>query len=33
MIKNQINVFVQKTMGLLLQTLILNNIPTSEKQG
>ena len=33
MIKNQINVFVQKTMGMLLQTLILNNIPTSEKQG
>ena len=33
MIKNQINVFVQKAMGMLLQTLILNNIPTSEKQG
>ena len=33
MIKNQINVFVQKSMGMLLQTLILNNIPTSEKQG
>ena len=33
MIKNQINVFVKKTMGMLLQTLILNNIPTSEKQG
>ena len=33
MIKNQINVFVQKTMGMLLETLILNNIPTSEKQG
>ena len=33
MIKNQINVFVQKTMGMLLQTLILNNIQTSEKQG